>query len=82
MDLTKEHQLRGYDAISIKLRHVIELFDGPLTIDIYLTIAYHIEHWLFPLGVPPLIPIVFDHNTTISIPEELLWSNLILQTDP
>ncbi len=78
---------RGYNVlpgaihISTEQEHVFELFDVLLAIDIYLTAVYHIEHRLFPLGVPPLI-LDFYFNTPKSIVEELLWINLFLQTDP
>jgi hypothetical protein len=78
---------RGYNVlpgtihISIEPGHVSELFDVLLAIDIYLTAVYHIEHRLFPLGVPPLI-LDFYLNTPKSIVEEPLWINLFLQTDP
>jgi hypothetical protein len=72
---------RGYNVlpgtihISIEPEHVFELFDVLLAIDIYLTVVYHIEHRLFPLGVPPLIldlyfntPIKYRRRTLMDQP--------------
>jgi len=73
--------LPGTIHISIEQEHVSELFDVPLTIDIYLIEAYHVEHRLFPLGAPPLILGIYSY-TPKSIVEKLLWINLFLQTDP
>jgi len=71
----------GAIHISTKPGYVFELYDVPLTIDISLTAAYHIEHRLFPSGVPPLI-LGFWLYYIKSIAEELLWINLFLESDP
>jgi hypothetical protein len=67
--------LPGTAHISIEPSSATELFGVPLAIDISLTVAYHIEHRLFPLGASPLILGIHSY-TPKSILEELLWINL------
>jgi hypothetical protein len=73
--------LLGTIHISTESELVSELFDVLLAIDIYLIEAYHVEHRLFPSGVPPLI-LDFYFNTPIKYRRKTPMDQPFPQTDP